>query len=839
MAQQIELHSAQESKHITLFADVILPLPLPALFTYRVPQAMNDALQIGARVIVQFGTKKVLTAVVARIHEEAPQKYQAKYLLELLDETPMVTPQQIQLFEWMAQYYMCHVGEVLNVALPSALKISSQSRIQLNPNAPIPASPTTEKEQLLIEALQRVDTLTYDEAAEMAGVKNIYQLIKSLAKKELILIFEEIKERYTPKIIKKIRLAEAYLSKPALEKLLSNLEKTPKQLDIVLAYLQKSSFFQNISNNSQGVEKKIFTQNTNLSKSSLKTLIDNHILEEIDLIVSRFPATDALSASPPPELSTLQKEAYHAILASFEKHSISLLHGITGSGKTEIFIALIKQALQSGTQVLYLLPEIALTTQIVTRLKKYFGNAMGIYHSKFSDNERAEVWQGIISGRYAFVVGVRSAIFLPFQNLGLIIVDEEHETSYKQADPAPRYHARDVAAWLSQQQHCKVLLGSATPSLESFFLAKNEKYGLIQLKERFGNAQLPQIHLADIKQERRLKINRQHFTSQLLTQIDSALQNKEQIILFQNRRGYAPYTTCRICSWVPKCENCAVSLTYHRFSNELRCHYCGYQMMPPTRCEACHSNQIETVGLGTEKIEEELKILLPDISVQRMDLDTTRKKDSYQKIIQDFEQARIDVLVGTQMLSKGLDFDRVSVVGIFDIDRMLHFPDFRAVERAFQIITQVSGRAGRKNKQGNVIIQTQDTTHPIFEKIIQNDYEGMYAQEIVERQKYLYPPFSRLIKLILKHPDKIEVKKAADDFAKKLTKTLSSQRVLGPEAPVIDRIRNQYLQHILIKIERQNTQLLTIKQHIRKQISAMTEQTAYKKLSIVVEVDPI
>lgn len=835
--QQVSPFS-EENEIITHFADVIVPVPVPNLYTYRVPEKMEGSLKVGARVIVQFGQKKVLTAVVAKIHNHPPQAYQAKYILELLDEIPLITQKQIELFQWMAQYYMCHVGEVLNVALPSGLKISSESKIQLNPQGDWEGAALTEREMLVLGLLQEKESLSYQEISQELDIKNVYQLIKSLVTKELILVFEEVKEKYQPKVVKKIRLQRPYLDKPILEKLLKDLEKKPKQSDIVLSYLRHVPVFRDWTLNEMGIEKSFFTKNKNLSNSSLKTLMAGQILEEFEVIVSRFEEFEPEKHAQV-QLSKLQQLAFNQIMDNFERNNIVLLHGVTGSGKTEIYIELIQKVLQSGSQVLFLLPEIALTTQIVARLKKFFGSSMGIYHSKFSDNERVEVWQGVVSGKYNFVVGVRSSIFLPFDNLGLLIVDEEHENSYKQHDPAPRYHARDMAAVIAKQQHCKVLLGSATPSIESFYHAQSGRYGLVRLTERYGNAQLPQIELADIRAERKAKTLKSHFTSKLLNAMHAALQKGEQVILFQNRRGYAPYISCRDCAWVSKCQNCDVSLTYHLHTHQLVCHYCGYQQETPKKCPACGSTRLETVGHGTEKLEDELKLLFPEASIQRMDLDTTRQKNAYQKIIQDFEEHKIDILIGTQMISKGLDFDNVSLVGIFDIDRMIHFPDFRSIERAFQIMTQVSGRAGRKDKVGKVIIQTNKTDQAVLGKVIQNDYLGIYEQEIEEREQFMYPPFNRIIRLIIKHPQQYITNQAADELAKNLREKLGWERILGPEAPVISRVRNLYLKNILVKIERQNINLSAVKNFIQEQIEEITTQKDYRKIRIVVDVDAV
>jgi primosomal protein N' (replication factor Y) (superfamily II helicase) len=822
-----------EDEEITWFADVILPVPVPNLFTYRVPREFSSHIKVGARVIVQFGKSRVLTALVGRLHNKPPEKYQAKYILDLLDEQPLVTAQQLELFAWMAEYYMCCIGEVMNAGLPSGLKISSLSKIQVNPDFQFDIE-LTENETLLLEAIQKAQSITYDEAAQVLEQKNVYQVIKSLVGKRAILLFEEVKERYKPKIIKKVRLAPEYSDRERLSDLFLDLEKKPKQTEVLLHYLQRVPLLREPETNQLGLEKSVLMAD-DVSGSSLQTLIRNGVFEEFELVVSRFADLPPAENSRP-TLTEYQQRASDEVMESFSKHDTVLLHGITGSGKTEIYIDLIQKVLDGGSQVLYLLPEIAVTTQIVTRLKKIFGDKMGVYHSKFSDNERVEVWRGIVSGDYSFVIGVRSAIFLPFDNLGLIIVDEEHETSYKQHEPAPRYHARDVAMVIAKKQQAKVLLGSATPSVESYYHATNGRYGLVKLTQRFGNATLPDIVLVDTRQERKEKKMKNAFSSVLLDHLSHNLQKKEQSILFQNRRGYSPYLNCEECDWIAKCDQCAVSLTYHLHNNELRCHYCGYKQAMPRSCPACGSPKLKTIGYGTEKIEDEIKVHLPGAQVQRMDLDTTRKKNAYQQLINEFEQGNTDILVGTQMISKGLDFDKVSLVGIFDADRIINFPDFRSHERAFQMITQVSGRAGRRAIQGKVIIQTANPQQTVLQRVLANDYESLYQTEIADRESFHYPPFYRLIKLTIKHESKHTCTKAAAQLAEKLADRLGRTRVLGPEAPLIDRIRNQHLEEIMVKLER-NLNLKAVKQYMQEQVNELLTEKNLKGTSVVVDVD--
>lgn len=835
---QLELNTDAPEERKTWFADIILPVPIPKMFTYRVPVHLEGIIQAGSRVVVQFGSKKILTGVVGRLHNRPPEKYQARYLLELLDESPVINPIQLHLFQWIADYYTCTVGEVLNIALPSGLKLSSESKIQLNPEfkREEAAYDFSEKEVLVLDELEVKQTLSYNEVGNLLNEKNFYQIIKSLISKEAILIFEEVKEKYKPKIVKRIRLAAKYAADPAnLEHLLNELEEKPKQADVILHYMQLMPGFSHHDTNQRGMLKSKLSERS-ISVSSINTLIKNEVLEEFEEVVSRFDAVSSPASQIKIELTEAQQAAKNSIHEHFQEKDIVLLHGITGSGKTEIYVDLIQEVLDSGSQVLYLLPEIALTTQIVVRLKKIFGDQMGIYHSKFSDNERVEVWQGILDGVYPLVVGVRSATLLPFDNLGLIIVDEEHETSYKQFDPAPRYHARDMALMLGKFHHAKTLLGSATPSVETYFHATNGKYGLVKLDKRYGNAQLPDIELVDIREERKRKTMKQNFSSVLLEKMEGVLQIEEQGIIFQNRRGYAPYIFCEDCAHIPKCKHCDVSLTYHQYASEMRCHYCGHHEKVHVDCEACGSTRLKTSGFGTEKLEEEINSLIPQARVQRMDLDTTRKKNSYQQIIERFARRDLDFLVGTQMVSKGLDFDGVSLVGILDADRMIHFPDFRSHERTFQLITQVSGRSGRRDKIGKVIIQTTNLQQPILHKIISNDYTGLYKEEISERSTYQYPPFVRLIKIIAKHTDKGTSQKAAGMLVESLQAVLG-KRVLGPEEPLISKIRNQYLTQLMIKLER-GLNLPEVKKKIRQKCNELQQEKEFRKVKLVIDVDP-
>lgn len=822
----------------TFFAELLLPVPVPRLFTYRIPQKLNDVVKIGQRVIVQFGDRKIVTGLIFNLHEHPPKDFQAKSVLEILDDFPSVNEVQLKLFQWMADYYMCTLGEVMNAALPAGLKLSSESMVQLHPafNLEENTMDFSEKEVMLLKRLEN-GTMTYSEISKFLGVKHIFTILKSLSGKEAIILFEEVRDKFKPKTEKRIRLTARTNNANALEEIFGLLASKPKQEAILLKYLQQVPVLQHPDSNKVGISRKALLEH-DASESSVNTLIRHEILEEFETVIPRFGFEDVRD-NPVILLSEEQERAQHAILKSFDDHSAALLHGVTGSGKTEIYINLIKKALESDTQVLYLLPEIALTTQIVQRLKKIFGAGMGVYHSRFSDNERVEVWNGILSGKLKFVIGVRSSIFLPFDNLGLVIVDEEHDASYKQQEPAPRYHARDVAMVVAQLHHAKVLLGSATPALETYFHAKHNRYGLITLDKRFGEANLPEILLADMSAERRLKTVKGEFSGLLLQQIESALARKDQVIIFQNRRGYSPMMSCEDCGWVPKCVNCAVSLTYHQYRHALVCHYCGYKENVPHHCPTCTSTRLKTVGYGTEKLEEELNVFFPDAKIQRMDLDTTRSKTGYETILAGFENGETDILVGTQMVTKGLDFDRVSLVGVFNADRMMHFPDFRSYERAYQLITQVSGRAGRRARQGQVVVQTSNPSHPVLNFILKNNFETFFETEMADRHRHDYPPFTRLIEITIKHTDKRVCHDASRRLATLLREKLTHIKIMGPGEPMVSKIRNQYLMTILLKIPRGKADLPQIKHVIQTSVDGVMQEKLLRTVRIIADVDPV
>ncbi|MBT0810632.1 primosomal protein N' [Litoribacter ruber] len=821
------------------FADVILPVPIPKMFTYKIQKELLAEIQIGQRVMVHFGKRKVLTGIIGRVHQKPPKEYEAKPLLELLDSNPTVNPLQIKFWTWMSEYYCCHIGEVMNAALPSGLKLSSESKIQLNPNFdPYETKyPMDPREQVILDQLETKDELSYEECGKLLQLKSAHHIIKSLVAKEAVLIFDQVKEKFSPKIENRIRLHGKFIEeKAALEGLFELLSKKAKQEELLLRYLQMVPIYQKPELNEAGVDKKLLLE-TGSSPSTVKTMVKNGVFEEFKKVISRF---DGLQVDEPKlvELSDAQDQSMQAIKAHFEEKQTVLLHGITGSGKTEIYIKLIEEVLDSGSQVLFLLPEIALTTQIVNRLQKVFGSKMGVFHSKYSDNERVEVWQGVLSGRFPLVVGVRSSIFLPFDSLGLIIVDEEHETSYKQFDPAPRFHARDAAIMLGYLHQAKVLLGSATPSFESYYNARQQKYGLVEMAHRYGNAQLPDFVLSDILSDKKKNLLKLDTTRQLREKIQAALNNQEQVIIFQNRRGYAPFVNCEECGWIPECEHCDVSLTYHQFGEEMRCHYCGFKEKLPKKCEACGSVSITTVGQGTERIEENLSMLFPEARIARMDMDTTRSKYGFQKLLENFGQGNIDILVGTQMVTKGLDFDKVTVVGIVDADRILYFPDYRAGERAFQQITQVAGRAGRREKTGSVIIQTRQPDNPIYQSIIKGDYRNFYLQEMGERKNFFYPPFIKAIKISVKHKDHNIAERGAKHLVNLLNSIEVKKIILGPEKALIGKIKNLYIFEILVKLDKSHQVPAYFKQELMRQIEELQGDKTFRSTRFVVDVDP-
>ena len=818
------------------FVDVILPLPLQASFTYALPPEMDGQVQIGCRVVVSFGRKKFYTGIVRNVHYLKPQEYEVKEVSAVLDEHPILVPLQFRFWEWLADYYLCTQGDVYKAALPSGLKLESETVVEYNPDFEA-TEPLSEREQKVLDLLAVEPEQTVTRLEKESGLKNILAVVKSLLEKDALFVKEELKRTYKPKTETRVRLTEAARNERRLHFFFDELQRrAPKQLDLLMKYIELSGCLG--EREVREVSKAELLKRSGATPAVFSGLVDKGVFEVYQQEVGRLETVSQAVMSLN-ELNVHQQRAFDEIRASFRVKNVCLLHGVTSSGKTEIYIHLIDEAIRQGKQVLYLLPEIALTTQITERLKRVFGSRLGIYHSKFPDAERVEVWQKQLSHEpYDIILGVRSSLFLPFQRLGLVIVDEEHENTYKQQDPAPRYHARNAAIVLASMCGAKTLLGTATPSVESWYNAtEGGKYALVELKERYKEIQLPEIIPVDIKELQRKKRMNGPFSPLLLQYVREALEQKEQVILFQNRRGFAPMIECHTCGWVPKCKNCDVSLTYHKGLNQLTCHYCGYTQPVPRQCPACEGVDLRNRGFGTEKIEDDVKAIFPEARVARMDLDTTRTRTAYERIIHDFQQGRTDILIGTQMVSKGLDFDHVSVVGILNADSMMNYPDFRAYERAFQLMAQVAGRAGRKNKRGRVVLQTKSIDHPIIPQVMHNDFEGMVAGQLAERQLFRYPPYYRLVYVYLKHRNEQLLDVMAQTMAAKL-RAVFGARVLGPDKPPVARIQTLFIRKIVLKIET-NAPMARARQLLVQVQQEMVAEDRFKSLIVYYDVDPM
>lgn len=827
----------------TYFVDVLLPLPLSALFTYRVPQDLEGQVAFGMRVIVPFGRSKLYSGLVVRLHTEAPKQLATKYILDVMDERAVISEKQLKLWQWMADYYMCALGDVMAAALPSALKLASETKIKLHPDFSGDVTILNERELCIAEALAHREEMTVDEVAKIVNVQKIIPVIKSLVEKHVVITDEEIRNPYKPKRETVIRLADEYAAEQPFMALLDELgasARTAPQADVLLSFMMQARQDKGYDFKA-AIPKSQFMEAKGVTPSKLQTLLKKNILLSEEKVTSRLVDISSCAEAENILLSEAQNRAFEQIHEQFEEHPVVLLHGVTGSGKTEIYIKLIDEVLKQGKQVLYLLPEIALTSQIVNRLRKYFGERVGVYHSRFNEYERVEIWNRVlnqdseVTQKYQLILGARSALLLPYQNLGLIIVDEEHDASYKQQDPAPRYHARDCAIVLAGMHKAQTLLGTATPSLESYYNVRQNKYGLVELMERFAQSKLPDIWVVNMAAAQRQREAKGMFSNFLIERIGEALDKKEQVILFQNRRGYAVRMICHTCETMPTCKYCDVTLTYHKKTNLLKCHYCGYAIPVPSECPQCHSTDITMKGFGTEKVEDALAELFPQATVARMDLDTTRSKNAYQQIITDFEQHKTDILVGTQMVTKGLDFDRVSVVGILNADALISFPDFRAFERAYQLLAQVSGRAGRKDVPGKVVIQTYQPQHAALQYVETNDFMAMYSSQIAERKEFHYPPVARLIKITLKHVDEQVVGAAAAALAVSL-RTAFTGLVLGPEAPLVSRVQNYFLKDFWIKLPKDSA-LAAQKRKLQQILAEFQQQKAYKSVRVVVNVD--
>ncbi len=815
------------------FINVILPIPLEKLFTYRINTQQAETIEIGMRVAVPFGKSKIYTGLVHEIHCTEPTIYEAKEIEQILDAKPIVGQIQLKHWTWIAEYYMCTIGEVFRSALPSALLLESETLIHKNEKAIIEENELKDDEFLVYEALQHQSVLRVQEISRIIDRKNVLPLLNRLLQKKIILLKEEVFEQYKPKLVRYVKMDDVYSTEENLESLLQTLARSPKQIQVLLALYQLAA------TTKKPIAVSDLERVSDTSKGVIKSLIDKGIINEYFLQTDRVTYLGNDKQANLKSLNLEQEKALQDILQFFTKNKVVLLHGVTSSGKTEVYVSLIEQCINRGKQVLYLLPEIALTTQLIGRLQNYFGEKVAVYHSKYSTQERVEVWNNLVDNKpkAQIVIGARSALFLPYTNLGLIIVDEEHESSYKQFDPAPRYHARDAAIVLANLHGASIVLGSATPSIESFYNVQQSKYGYASISTRYGDVLLPDMQLVDLKEETRKKRMKGHFSQALIQEINETLSNGEQIILFQNRRGYAPIVECKTCGHCPQCPNCDVSLTYHQLKKQLRCHYCGHFIALQESCQACGGSDLDTKGFGTEQVEQELEELFPATKVGRMDLDTTRGKYSYEKIISAFEKQEIDILVGTQMLTKGLDFRNVGLVGVMNADALLNFPDYRAHERSFQLLTQVAGRAGRTKKRGKVIIQSYNPYHQILKQVSVHNFDEMFKEQIYEREQYKYPPIIRTLKITFKHKEYQKLNEAAEWFSKSLRNLLNIV-VLGPEYPPVARIRNQYIKDIIIKIEKDQP-LPKIKNDIKRIEKSFNAISFYKGVRIIYNVDHI
>ena len=816
------------------YVDVIVPLPIASQYTYSLPVAMQECVQVGCRVVVPFGKKKYYTGVIVKVHDIAPEGYETKEVEELLDSSPVILPRQFKLWEWLASYYLCTLGDVYKAALPSGMKLESETIIVCNEEYEA-LEPLPEAELRLLDMLGDGKEQCVTQLQRDYGQRNILPIVKRLLEKEAVFVKEDLKRNYKPRTEARVRLLEPGMDEARMQALLDQLGRAKKQLAVLMKYVELSGW-SGPDSSLKEVSKKELLDKSGASLGVFNGLVEKGVFEvyyqeigRLDRVVSQTIDLNPLNSS--------QQGAFDNIMNVFREKNVCLLHGVTSSGKTEIYIHLIEKAIAAGKQVLYLLPEIALTAQITERLRKVFGHRLGVYHSKFPDAERVEIWKKQLGDQaYDVILGVRSSIFLPFKNLGLVIVDEEHENTYKQQEPAPRYHARSAAIMLASMYGAKVLLGTATPNVESYFNALSGKYGLVELKERYQGIQLPHIEKVDIKELAHQKRMKGPFSPILVEEIRKALDNKEQVILFQNRRGFAPMLECHTCAWVPKCKNCDVSLTYHKGMNQMTCHYCGYTIPMPRMCPACGGTDLRNHGFGTERVEDDVKLVFPEARVARMDLDTTRTRTAYERIITDFEEGKTDILIGTQMVSKGLDFERVSVVGILNADTMLNYPDFRSFERAYQLMAQVAGRAGRKNKRGLVILQTKSPDLPVIQQIIQNDYEQLYYDQLAERQLFRYPPFYRLIYVYLKHRKEDVLNAATELMANQLRAGLGN-RVLGPDKPPVARIQTLFIKKMIIKVE-QSDSMAKIRDYLQAVQRAVVADERFRSLIVYYDVDP-
>jgi len=818
-----------------LFVDVVLPLPLSQTYTYFVPEELASTIQVGCRVIVPLGTRKLYTGIVLDVHREKTLEYKTKPVYSLLDETPILVGPQLEFWRWISSYYMCSFGEVMKAALPSGLKLESETLVSLSDDFEAGSS-LKERESRILDVLVPGKAVSLLELSKTSGIVNVLPVVNHLMEMGALVVSEGLRTSYKPKTIACVRLTETYFKdREKLKQVMDEASRAKKQVEILMAYLELSAFFR--EKDPLEVDRKELLKRAGASSAILHALCKKNILEIYDKEVDRLSKSEE-AESGLSSLSEKQEEALSSLRTCFQEHAVCLLHGLTSSGKTEIYIHLMEECIRSGKQVLYLVPEIALTTQLSDRLRRVFGSRLGVYHSKFPDAERVEIWNKMVRGEdYQVVLGVRSSIFLPFRNLGLIIVDEEHEGSFKQQDPAPRYHARNAAMVLASMHNAKTLLGTATPSLETYYNCENGRYGLVELFTRHFEMAMPEIIAVNTKELRRKKIMKTLFSPFLVEKMEQALRSGEQVILFQNRRGYAPLIECKTCGWVPKCERCDVSLTLHKYHNKLTCHYCGFEHEVPQVCPSCGSSSLSTHGFGTEQIEEEVKAFFPGARIARMDTDTTRSRSSYEHIIHDFESHKTDILIGTQMVTKGLDFDHVRVVGILNADQMLNFPDFRAYERSFQLMAQVSGRAGRRGERGQVVIQTSDPEQVVIREVIANDFRNFFNREMQMRKQFSYPPFTRIIQIRFKHKDLSVVRRAAVAYAG-LIRPVFGRRLLGPDQPPVSRVNNYFLQHLLLKVET-DASVSKVKDILYDAASSFKQDSDFRAVQISFDVDPL
>lgn len=821
------------------FVEVILPLPLYSTFTYAVPEALIDKVTVGGRVLVQFGKKKYYTAIIESVHSQRPEGYEVKPFVALLDETPIVRYPQLKFWHWIADYYLCAVGEVYKAAVPTGLKPESETFISLNPDFEFDSdTKLSEHQTVIIQVLSQKKRLRVSEIEQETGFRNIVRHINTMLATGIVEIDEHVVEKYKPRKESFVRLTAERSDNDKLHEFFALVSRSQRQEKLLVAYLDMSRWL-TVNSAPLEVGRQQLLDKSGATPGILKALVDKGIFEVYRKSVNRFKADNiAFSTTELPQLSEAQNTALQQIRNSFNDQSITLLHGVTGSGKTEIYAHLINEALQAGGQILFLVPEISLTTQLTDRLRKIFGYRLIVYHSKFSDAERVDIWRRLLTSVEPLVIlGVRSSVFLPFARLGLVIVDEEHEASFKQYDPAPRYNARDAALVLASMHGAKTLLGSATPEVETYYKATTGKYGLVTLDVRYRDAQLPEVEIVDMKAMRKRKEVKGILSSTLRLATNHALNDGKQAIMFQNRRGFAPVVVCRTCGWTPKCQNCDVSLVYHKNSALLRCHYCGFSRNLPALCPACGDNAIEIYGYGTERIAEEVHREFEGHRVARMDLDTTRNKDAYQEIIEEFARHETDILVGTQMVTKGLDFENVRVVGVLNADTLLNFPDFRSNERAFNMLEQVAGRAGRRADKGQVIIQTTAPEHPVLADVKCHDYASYYARELDDRKRFAYPPFTRIINIYIKHKDAATVDALAVTYTLELRKVFG-ERVLGPEKPLVSRVATWFLQSIMLKVEA-NASMRKVKDLLRSVTASLASDSRLKSAIVYYDVDPV